>query len=287
MAGELDEIVIDPSPAPAAADADPQGDAPAGTPGKEPAAPAEPTIADVMKLVQEIKTTAGRVPALQSRLDSMPKQFEAMFQKTLRESTQQQYLNSLSPEQRQVYEQQQLEQQQQQDYLKRTVQEHIKETMGDQFASILERDAVAQDKEKADGFFEAIEQKLGVDESKRVGPFISEMLKEHRRKIDSGDPALIAEADKWMTRALNSPGEVALDALLALQKSVAAGEGKVIDERQARGRSMGAQPRGSAPAVPAASLKNLRDMSEKALLANPEIANMTTAEYEKLLKASK
>src|SRR3990167_3522546 len=276
-----DEIVIDESVVPAGADAE------VGEPGTEEAlAPAEPTMADVLKQIQAIQTHVGRIPALQSRMDSMTKNIDSTVEKRLKESQRDQYISQLTPEQRQEYEQQQRQRQETEAYLQKLVQANMQKTIGEDFGGMMETFHELQDKKKADNFFTTIEETLGEEDSKRIAPMIGQMLAEHRRKINSGDPALVQEADAWMTKALEAPERVALRALRQLQTQVNNSENRVVDERRERGKSLGLQPRGGAPAGPK-SIKNLKGLSEKEILAIPGIADMPTAEYQKLLNASR
>ena len=243
-------------------------------------------MADVLKQIQAIQTHVGRIPALQSRMDSMTKNIDSTVEKRLKESQRDQYISQLNPEQRAEYEQQQRQRQETEAYLQKLVQANMQKTIGEDFGGMMETFHELQDKKKADNFFTTIEETLGEEDSKRIAPMIGQMLAEHRRKINSGDPALVQEADAWMTKALEAPERVALRALRQLQTQVNNSENRVVDERRERGKSLGLQPRGGAPAGPK-SIKNLKGLSEKEILAIPGIADMPTAEYQKLLNASR
>lgn len=259
--------------------------APAGQPGASPTgggggsgAPAEPTLADVLKQIQSIQPHIGRITALQSKFDQMPAQFEAMFQKRFQDQQNQLALNQLAPEQRQQYEQQLLQRQQEEQLLKDLIRNGIKELLPTEYSGMVEGYQKLQDREQADNFFGAIEEVLGKEDAVKIAPYIGQMLELHRQMLESGDPTQIKEATKWMEKALLAPESVALRAIRMAQEDGAAGNAQVEQTRVAQQKRFGAVPTGAARA---SGVRNLSKMSAKE--AEELALSMPTEEYEKLV----
>lgn len=276
----MDDVVeIDPSAAPAAG-ASGQGGGSEQDPQQQ--QQAEPTIADVMKLIQGMQGHVGRISAIQSRVDAMPKTVETLVQQRLAESTRQLQLSQLSPEQRAEYQKNFEESERQQAELKKMIHGGIKELLPSEYGGMVEYYQRQQDKEAADGFFQSIEEAIGAEDMQKIAPEIDAMLKEHERKIKSSDPTEVQEAITWMDKAMKAPEAIALQALRRAQEKVQEGAGQVIDERRKAAVKLGQGPRGAAPRAPQ-NLRGITDQKELDRIA----ASMSTEEFEKLLKASR
>ncbi len=257
---------------------------------KNPDAPIEPTMADVLKQIQAIQATVGRIPDLASRLDKMPKTFESTLEKRFKESQQQQYINSLPQDQQEAYKQQLAAQEAQRKELESLVEAKLRSMNQNGLDEETVKFIQEQKAEKlvqadTNKFFTSIESSLGPEDAKRIVPYIDGFLKWHEKAINGTDEAAFKEASKAMDEALANPEKMALAGLRWLQKQTAEAGGKVIDERQKKGASLALAPRGSA-ASSGGKLDPTR-MSAKELQNSPDIANMSTADYEKLLNASK
>lgn len=254
-------------------------------------APAEPTMAEVLSEIRAMKALTGRIPDLASKLEKMPKSWESTLDKRFKESQTQSYINSLPQDQQEAYKQQLAAKEAQ----NKEIEALIEATLRKQNPNGLDEETVnfikEQKAEKAvqadtNKFFTSIESSIGPDEAKQIVPYIDGFLKWHAQAINSGDEEAFKKASKAMDEALANPEKVALAGLKWLKEQNAQASGKVIDERQKKGASLALSPRGSAASSNGAKL-NPHQMTAKELQSNPDIANMSTADYEKLLKASK
>lgn len=257
---------------------------------KEPNATVEPTMADVLKEMQAIKAMTGRISDLSSKVDKMPKAWESTLEKRLREQNENSYLQSLAPEDRKAYEQAKADREFQQKELEKIIEAKIEARKGglDEESSkfVQELRAEREDSKRSEGFFQKIESTLGPDDSKRLLPYIGDFLKWHEKAINGTDETEFKKAAEAMEDALKNPDGFILGGLKWLQQQTSQGGQQVQQQRVERGKSLSLAPRGSASKSGSMPL-NLKAMTAKELQADPRIAEMSTSEYEALLKASK
>jgi hypothetical protein len=252
----------------------------AGEGGAQPAA--EPTIQDVIKQLQGLQPHIGRISALQSKLDSIPKALEDLVAKRFEAFTRQNQLNQLPIDQRKAYEEEQAQYEKDRRTLFSLMDEHLNKVLPERFGPSLAAGEAHENSVAAQGFFSEIESSLGPEELQRIAPYINELIKKNADEIRSTDTATFEKASEWLDKAMKNPSSVALQALRMAQEAVQKGADNVVQQREARGRALGAAPRpGSTPAPP----KTLKGMSPKELEALA--AEMPTADFEKLVKASK
>lgn len=260
----------------------PQGGQQQATDGQAQPAQNEPTIQDVLKQLQALQPHVGRISALQSRLDSIPKTLEDLVQKRFESFTRQNQLNQLSPDQRKAYEDEQAQVEKDKALLFKLFDEHLNKVIPERFGESIEAGQAYRDSQQAQGFFSEIEGALGPDKLKTIAPFINEMLQNNAEEIKSQDPEVFQRASEWLDKAMKSPHSVALQALRMAEEAVQKGADNVVQQRDARAKSLGASPRtGTVPTPP----KSLKGMNPKQL--EELAASMDTSEFEKLVKASK
>lgn len=274
---------IDPS-SPAAGGA--EGGAPAeGQPqagGEQAQQPPEPTIKDVLEQLKSIQPHIGRISALQSRLDTLPKTLDEAVAKKLEAWQRQQQVNQLPPDERKVYEQEQAQREADMKALRDLIRGELEQTLPDKFGASIEAGQAYQDQKTAGSFFQEIEGALGPKDMERIAPYLGQLLDKNAKEIKSEDPSVFKQASDWLEKALKNPSSVALQALKMAQEAVEKGAESVVQQRDQRGKSLSAAPRpGSGPSAP----KSLKGLNPKQL--EELAANMDTAEFEKLVKASK
>lgn len=260
----------------------PQGGQQQAADGAGQPAAQEPSIQDVVKQLQAMQPHVGRISALQSRLDSIPKTLEDLVQKRFDTWTRQNQLNQLSPDQRKAYEDEQAQIEKDKAAILKLFDEHLNKVLPERFGDSIAAGQAYQDSQQAQSFFSEIESSLGPEKMQAIAPYIGQMLQKNAEEIRSKDPAVFERASEWLDKALKSPATIALQALRMAEAAVQKDANAVVQQRDARAKSLGAAPRsGTAPSPP----KSLKGMSPKQL--EELAAGMDTAEFEKLVKASK
>lgn len=278
----MDENIDPSSPAAGGAEggAPTEGQPQAG--GEQAQQPPEPTIKDVLEQLKGFQSHVGRISAMQSRLDTLPKTLDEAVAKKLEAWQRQQQVNQLPPDERKAYEQEQTQRDSDMQALRKLISEQLEQALPEKFGASIEAGQAYQDQKTAGSFFQEIEGALGPKDMERIAPYLGQLLDKNAKEIKSEDPSVFKQASDWLEKALKNPSSVALQALKMAQEAVEKGAESVVQQRDQRGRSLSAAPRpGSGPSAP----KSLKGLNPKQL--EELAANMDTAEFEKLVKASK
>jgi hypothetical protein len=247
----------------------------------EPAA--EPTIADVIKRMEGFQREIGRFRGLQSQFDSLPKTVDSMFSKRLEQMQKEQYLNTLPPEARLDYQQQQEGQKQ--------LEEFVMGIFGKKFPGLIDRygdftkfyERMNTQLESQD-YFDQVAEALG-ENAERGIPEITKLFTELKSKVNSADPAEAEQAAKLRDLYANNPHAAALAVSKRMQQQVAGAAQGVIEQRRASASKSAIVPQGGA-AMKAPTRLTRAQMNDKAYLES--IApNFTTEQWTKLLADSR
>lgn len=243
----------------------------------------EITLAELHKQLQNFGREIGRVRPIQSQLDTLPKTFDKMFTERFEKMQQQQYLGTLSPEDRLGYQQQQEGQKALENLFMKMLNEKapgLLDRYGD-FTKTFER--MSGQLESQD-YFDQVAEALGDDAQKAV-PVITKMFNELKKQANSGDPEVADQAQKLRELYSSNPHAAAMAAMRRMQGEVSGQANGLIDQRRRSASNSAIVPRGgmSAKAPSRLSKEQMNDRKYMESIA----ANMSTGDYEKLLQNSR
>lgn len=278
MADELE--LQDGGPQPVAGPADGGGQV---TNQPEPEPEPEITLQDLHKQMQNFQREFGRVRGLQSQFDTLPKTIETTLSKRLQEMQQQQYLQTLTPEDRLGYQQQQEGQKALEQFFMKMLNEKapgLLDRYGD-FAKTFER---MSGQLEGQDYFDQVAEALGEDAQKAV-PYITKMFNELKKQANSADPEQAEQAQKLRELYASNPHAAAMAAMRKMQAEVSGQATGLIDQRRASGLKSAIVPRGgmSSKAPNRLSKEQMNDRKYLESIAS----SMSTEEYEKLLNNSR
>lgn len=242
----------------------------------------EITLQDLHKNLQNLQREFGRVRGLQSQFDSLPKTIDKTLSERLEAMKKDQYLNSLTPEDRLGYQQQQEGQKQLEAFFEKFLEQKAPGLLGKygDFSKTFER--ISGQLESQD-YFDQVAEALGEDAQKAI-PAITAMFKELKAKSNSADPAEADQALKLRSLYAQNPHAAAMAAMRRMQAETQGAANGFIDQRRGAASKSATVPRGGQGKAPARlSKEQMNDFKYMEQLAG----NMSTEEYEKLLQNSR
>lgn len=243
----------------------------------------EVTLQDLHKQMQNFQREFGRVRGLQSQFDTLPKTIETTLSKRLEQMQKEQYLNSLTPEDRLGYQQQQEGQKALEQFFMKMLNEKapgLLDRYGD-FTKTFER--MSGQLESQD-YFDQVAEALGEDAPKAV-PYITKMFNELKKQANSSDPQEADQAQKMRELYASNPHAAAMAAMRKMQAEVSGQANGLIDQRRQSAKNSAIVPRGGG-FTKAPNRLSPAQMNDRKYLESIA-ANMDTAAYEKLLENSR
>lgn len=224
-------------------------------------------MAEISRQIQGLIKEQTRYRGFQSSVDNLPKTVDQLIQKHFKQQEQNQYLNSLPPDQRQAYDSRQQGMQQLEtmigDALKKLAPEMFKDQLG-----VIEK--VGKQLSTQD-YFRELGEHAG-DMQDELLPLYKQLYTEKQRDLNSGDPDKAEAADAWLERAEKNPSFLVLQAMNLHRRMPEEQRAKLNQARQQNSTEISSQMpnRGGAPRAPG-SLKGLTEAQmEKMAIENPE-----------------
>lgn len=243
----------------------------------------EPSLRDIAKQLQGFQRELGRFRGLQSQIDTLPKTVGELTSKQLEKLRQEQYFETLTPEARLSYQQQQEGQKQLESFLEKFLEQKAPGLLGryNDFTKTFER--MSGQLESQD-YFDQVAEALGEDAQKGV-PVATKIFNELKQKVNSSDPTEAEQAIKQRDLYISNPHAMAMAIARRMQAETTGAVSNLVQGRREGALKSATVPRGgsgnSAPArLTKAQMNDAKYMEQVA-------SGMDTDAFEKLLQRSR
>ncbi len=250
----------------------------------EPEAAPEVTLQDLAKQLQGFQREFGRVRGLQSQLDTLPKTVEKTIAERMAAMQKDTYLNSLDPESRLSYQQQQEGQKQLEEFLFKALEAKmpgLTSRYGD-FTKFFER--MSSQFESQD-YFDQVAEALGPDAEKGILE-VKGLLGEIKSKLNSNDPVEAEQAHKLRALYISNPYATALAVKQRMQQQIIGQANGVVSQQRANASRSAIVPKGSGSVVKAPTRLTKEQMNDAKFLESIQ-NQFDTKGWEKLLQDSR